>query len=216
MQESNEALVQRIQAGERELLPRLWEQVYAFVRSEAGRWIRAWQWNRPGLELDDLCQCGYIALCGAVKTFQPDRDMSFIGWLDYYLKTEFAQEIGCRTPKQAKDKLFDSDRLERTVVSEDDDMTLGSTVADPEDLCQTVESNMYYQQLVETTEEALGTLPQKQKEAIRLRYFDGLTLEEAGRQIGVTLHTVQQREAQGLRNLRRCRYTSELREMWNT
>lgn len=47
MQESNEVLVQRIRDGERELLPQLWEQVQAFVRSEAARWLRAWQKSQP-------------------------------------------------------------------------------------------------------------------------------------------------------------------------
>ena len=180
MQHTNEELAAMIQAGERGQLPALWDQVQAFVRSEAARWLRAWHKSHPSLEFDDLYQCGYIALCEAVKTYQAGENMTFIGWLSFYLKTEFAQEIGCRTSRQRRERESLTLSLDAPTGGDTEEITLGDAVADPEDKYADVETAVYQEQLKAVVEKALEELPQPQREAIQARYYDGLTLAEAG------------------------------------
>ena len=214
MQESNEALVQRIQDGERELLPQLWEQVQAFVRSETARWLRAWQKSRPMLEFDDLYQGGYIAMCEAVETYRPGHGGVFLTWLGYYLKTAFSCEVGCRTSRQVREGNTLTLSLDAPLGVDTEDLTLGDMVPDPVDGYARAEANIYHAQLRTVVQKALDELPQPQQETIKLRYFDGLTLKEVSRGLGIEPETVRQREQKGLRALRRGNTAADLREAY--
>lgn len=214
MQYTNEELAGMIQAGERERLPQLWDQVQAFVRSEAARWLRAWRKSRPSLEFDDLYQYGYIALCEAVKTYHAEKNGSFIGWLAFYLKTEFAQEIGCRTPKQLRERQTLVLSLDAPIGRDTEEITLGDAVADPEDKYANVETAVYHEQLKAVVGKALEELPQPRREVLQLRYYDGLTLAEIGGKIGISKEQVRQRENKGLRALRKGNTAAELREAY--
>jgi len=75
---SNEELAEKIQNGEKDLLPLLWEQVEKFIYKQAG--IRARQLNGlGGVSVDDLCQAGFLALVDAVESYATEKGMSFIG-----------------------------------------------------------------------------------------------------------------------------------------
>lgn len=214
MQYSNEELTAMIQAGEREYLPRLWDQVQAFVRSEAARWLRAWRKNRPSLEFDDLYQCGYIALCEAVKTYHAGENMTFISWLSFYLKTEFGREIGCRTSKQRRERETLTLSLDAPMGGDTEEITLGDAVADPEDKYASVETAVYQEQLKVVVGKALDELPQTRREVLQMRYYDRLTLAEIGGKIGISKEQVRQREEKGLRALRKGRAAADLREAY--
>ena len=72
----NEELVARIQAGEKELIPQLWEQVEKFISQQAGK--RARQLNGyGGVAEDDLYQTGFIGLLDAVQSYDGWQGMSF-------------------------------------------------------------------------------------------------------------------------------------------
>ena len=214
MQYTNEELVGMIKSGERERLTQLWDQVQAFVRSEAARWVRAWKQNRPDLEFDDLYQCGYIALCGAVETYKTDQGMSFIGWLAFYLKTAFAQEIGCRTSRQQRERQTLVLSLDAPVSADTEEITLGDAVADPEDQYADVEMDLYHEQLKAIMGEAVSRLPPNEREAIRLRYYDELTIADAGQAIGISYNEMYRRVNHGLSLLRRSTRDSGLWDIW--
>lgn len=198
MQYSNEELAVKIQAGQAGYMPMLWEQVQAFVRLQAARWLRAWQSSRPILEFDDLYQCGYPAMCEAVKTYQADKNMTFIGWLSNYLHTEFSREVGCRTQKQRQDPLANSISLDAPLGGETEDMTLGDTVADQKDQYAAAEADMYNKQLQEIVGEAVDNLPQREQKVLHLRYWEDMTLRRAGECIGVGPERVRQIENKAL------------------
>lgn len=92
---TNEELVEKIQQGERDLLPQLWEQVERFVRKLACERVEfradgaALVRGVTGLELDDLMQAGYIAFLEAVDRFEPTHDALFLTFLGFYLKKNF-------------------------------------------------------------------------------------------------------------------------------
>lgn len=214
MQESNETLAMRIQAGKRDLLPLLWEQTQAFVRQQANRWARAWHQSRPDVTAEDLYQTGYIALCRAVETFQESKESSFINWLSFYLKREFVQEIGVRTHKQQQDPLHHAASLDAPAGGDTEDLTLGDSIADPVDQHAATEEEIWRKQCQTVISEALENLTNNQREVLQARYWDELTLKEAGERLGSTSQNVQRWEKQGLRALRRSEYMAALRELW--
>lgn len=211
MQYSNEELAQKIQAGQVGFMPLLWEQVQAFVRQQAARWFRAWQSSRPSLEFDDLYQCGYIAMSEAVKTYQADKGMTFIGWLSNYLRTEFAREIGCRTEKQRQDPLSHAVSLDAPTGGETEDVTLRDTIADPKDPYEGTEADIYHQQLKAVVGEALGTLPQKEQEVLKLRYYDEQTQKEISKKLDCHISWVGQLEHKAFRKQRK---SQAIQEVW--
>lgn len=77
----NEQLVARIQSGENEAenMLQLWQQNRGFIAAMARKYTSLG-------EMDDLEQEGYIALCEAVRHYDPDRGKSFIGYAAFYIK----------------------------------------------------------------------------------------------------------------------------------
>ena len=77
----NEQLVARIQAGDNEAenMLQLWKQNKGFIAMIARRYS-------AGAEMEDLEQEGYIALCEAVRHYDPDRGMSFISYAAFWIK----------------------------------------------------------------------------------------------------------------------------------
>lgn len=77
----NEQLVARIRAGEDEAenMLQLWQQNKGFIAMIARKYS-------AGAEMEDLEQEGYIALCEAVRQYDPDRGMSFISYAAFYIK----------------------------------------------------------------------------------------------------------------------------------
>ncbi len=95
---TNEELTAEIKAG-RTGYGELWEQVQAFVRQQAARYMyqNAGLCTGAGVEFDDLLQAGFLALHDAVKGFEPEAGMAFVGYLAFHLKRYFrdaAAEFG--------------------------------------------------------------------------------------------------------------------------
>lgn len=179
---TNEELVTKIQAGERDRLPELWEQVERFVANRAQRlmtlYANGYMTNTGGVEFDDLYNSGYIALVAAVDTYKPDSEMQFIGWFAFALQTAFGNTGGWRAHK--------NDALRRAVSldappSEDggeDDRALAELVEDPSAAqgLQGVEDSIFLDQLHAALERALQRLPEAEGDAIRGKYFEGRKL----------------------------------------
>lgn len=179
---TNEELVAKIQSGERDRLPELWEQVERFVANRAQRlmtlYANGYMTNTGGLEFDDLYNSGYIALVAAVDTYKPDSEMQFIGWFAFALQAAFGNTGGWRAHK--------NDALRRAVSldappSEDggeDDGSLAMLIEDPSAAqgLQSAEDSIYLDQLHAALERALQRLPKTEGDAIRGKYFEGREL----------------------------------------
>lgn len=78
---TNEQLVLRIQAGEDEAknMLQLWEQNQRFIGSIAVKFSGY-------AEMDDLKQEGYIALCNAVRHYNPDQGSTFIHYAAFWIR----------------------------------------------------------------------------------------------------------------------------------
>lgn len=209
---TNEELVKEIQEGRREEMPVLWEQVYRFVCLQAHRWKRAWE-NRPGFEVDDLTQSGYIALCKAVQEYRPEKSMSFINYFSFFLKREFKKVSGCSCKRQLNEPLNNAVSLDAPASNDTEELSLGDTIEAEEPGFEAVENALTNAYTAQVIREALRSLPELERFAIEERYFDDKTFVEIGEEVGRNFSTVRHYTKQGLKKLRKGRFGPTLSEL---
>ena len=101
-------------------------------------------------------------------------------------------------------------RLDSRVAGAED-IVLGDSIASNEDIESTILDKLETQQLKDTLWLLVDALPGKQPEVIRARYQEGRTLEDVGREMGVTGNMVRQIQATALRELRKPSRADQLR-----
>lgn len=92
-----------------------------------------------------------------------------------------------------------------------EDIVLGDSIASNEDIESTILDKLEAQQLKDTLWPLVDALPGKQPEVIRARYQEGRTLEDVGKEMGVTGNMVRQIQATALRELRKPSRADQLR-----
>lgn len=179
--QSNEQLVELVQAGDRDALLQLWEQVRRLVLKYAGRWAAY-----GGAEADDLMQAGFIAVMRAAETFDSSSGAKFTTYLDPLLKTEFSIATGQRTRKQQMDPLQSALSIDMPLTTDAEDFTLADTLEDPaaEEAFEAVEEADRLERVRAALEEAIGKLAPELQEVIRKKYYQQETLSGYDR----TLH----------------------------
>lgn len=206
---SNEELVAAIQSGEDGRMGELWEQVKKFIAWRAGYTMKKIE-NSATIEVDDLVQSGYFALVAAVKSYKAENGL-FLPWLDYYLKTAFAETAGYRTSKMQHDPLRYALSMD-CPIGEDYEATLGDTLTDPNATAQieNTEQSMWNEELHAALNEALDALPPQYSDVVRMRFYEGKALEEISQEKQVSRERVRQLENKGLKLLRRSEHACKL------
>lgn len=203
---TNEELVARIQRGERDRLPELWERMKDFVGKQASKRARILAVDGyGGVTCEDLCQSAYIALVDAVEDYNPAK-CSFSSWLYFDLIRVFAETGGYRTTK--RDPLQNAGSLDTHLkVADGAPITLSDflpdTCADQD--FQDVEDRIWRKQLRAALDTALAELPDEQAETLRRHYYMGQSLEQIGKSMGVHKDTAFKRNKKALQTLRQCR-----------
>lgn len=202
---TNEELALKIQNGERNLIPTLWEQVERFIYLKSENWY--WQHEetciRCGVDLDDLKQVSYFAFLDAIRYYTSADGYKFLTYLVFPLRNRFNEACGIRT--KAQRPLNRCKSLNAAVSGSEEGITYEDTIIDElaaEDF-QRAEDCIYNEQLRSVLDECLATLPEVQSAVIRYRYFEGLTAEKAVQKVGLTYVQCRNRETEGLRKLRR-------------
>ncbi|MGN0745617.1 MAG: RNA polymerase sigma factor [Aristaeellaceae bacterium] len=209
---TNEELAAAIQAGEREALEQLWVQCYGFIRQQAIRWAHAWM-GRADFDADDLTQCGYMALCKAVKAYQAERG-NFINLLAYCLKSEFAKAAGCRTSAQLNEPLNNAISLDMPAYRDaDSEATIADTIPFEEPGYEAAEESLQQAITAKAVREALYSLPERQRKAIEAHYLDGKTYAQIAEAMHVANSYPQQIVKDGLRRLRKGEHAPMLSEL---
>lgn len=212
---SNEEIAVQIQAGKIELMGELWAGVENLVRWKANRVNNAIG-HSAGVDFDDLCQSGYLALVAAVETYRPENG-SFSSWLMLHLKTAFAEATGYRTVKGRLDPLNNALSLDRPLDNDTDGASFGELVPDPKAAAtmDAVEEALWRRQLHDALESVLAELPEEQSTVLKKRYYDQQTLVGAAQQIGTTAEDVRKLEGQGLKALRHHRLSKKIRPFYD-
>lgn len=206
---NNEELVAAIQAGNELLYTQLWEQIERFVSQQAGRAAGRLK-DYPLADFEDLFQSGYLAMVQAVQTYNPDKNVLFLTWFGYYLKSAFATVGGYRSEKDKRSPLRYVRSLDAP-LSDTEGLTLADTIQDPTDRFEDTEYGLWQEQLHTELDKALGTLPQEQRKTIRERFYHGHTLGQTGDILGATPEQVRGYEGKALRALRHPKVSASLK-----
>ena len=121
---------------------------------------------------------------------------------------EYCYYLGCS--EKTLESLQKNDRFSRigsidTPVKglEDDNITVGDTVADPGEPYSEILDSITGQQLKEILWDIVEDLPGKEPAVIKMRYQENLFYKEIAARIGITTEAARQWELKALRELRR-------------
>lgn len=212
MELSNETLALRIQQGEVELIPQLWEQVVKFIAMKAREYIS--HKEQQGLpcsgEEADLTNQAYFGFLEAVKYFNPEAG-KFLTILSLSIKTSFAEAAGYRTAAQRLDSIRDA--VSGDALVGEDDFSLFDTAPDGgESVEEQATRELYLHQLRRTLDRAMNELPSQQEMILRAHYYDELPRDEIAKELMCTQSNVGQQEQAALAALYRARFQNGLNE----
>ena len=216
-QELNNMLAQLARRGNEAALAQLWEINRPVLHTMFWRWYDR---NRSiadaaGLTLEDFEQEGFFAVKRAAEYHDPEKG-AFLTALQYSVKHQIREatigghgrymttEEG-KTVRIPADPLSSASSLDEQLPSDDDDRSIADMVADPAAVqeFESLEKSLYLETLRPVLDKALAMLPEQQREVVRGRFFEKLTLKQAGECVGVSASRAAQLEYYGLRAMRR-------------
>lgn len=195
----NEHLAVLIQQGRTDLYTELWAQTQKFFALKSNRFYYANQGlcDRYGVELDDLIQSCFFALCGAVKAYKPNAEYKLLTYAGYQVKNAFRDLLG-------KDILNKCSSLDEP-LSEESEITKEDIIPDEaaERAFENATDGLFNEQLHAAVERAINTLNEPEQRIIHARFYDGLTYEAAAEALNTTKDSARSLEAKAIHNLRK-------------
>lgn len=224
--ELNNVLAQLARQGNSAALAQLWEINRPVLRR------MFWQWygrNRSiadaaGLTLEDFEQEGFFAVKQAAEYHDPEKG-AFLTSLHYFVLRQIREatykgggryvitEDG-RKVRVSAEPLNGAQSLDEAVPWDDDgEVTRADVTPDPAaaQAFEDAEQANYRQELRAVLDKALALLPNRQRDVIARRFYEGLTLRQAAELDGVTQERIRQMEGKALRALRQ---NQELRRLY--
>lgn len=225
-QELNTMLAQLARQGNRAALAQLWEINRPVIRTMFWRWYSRNQSvaESAGVTLEDFDQEGYFAVKEAAEYHNPEKG-AFLTALQYFVQHRIQKatlqgrgryvvtEDGRRVRVSAE-PLDSAQSLDEPVPWDDDgEVTRADVTPDPAaaQAFEDAEQNNYRQELQAVLDKALSLLPDRQRNVIAWRFYEGLTLQQAAALDGVTKERIRAIEDAALRALRQNR---ELRRFY--
>ncbi|MCF6147319.1 MAG: sigma-70 family RNA polymerase sigma factor [Candidatus Kuenenia sp.] len=148
----------------------------------------AYQYWLPGFSIMDMVSEGCQGLIRATKTFDPDKGIRFLT----YAGIAITQGVMKAMANQRRDACVSLDEP----LYDDEFETTRKDVLVSEDP-RSDEAAFYHQ-----IQDSMNRLCERERMIITLRFWQGLTLEEAGMRLNITKETVRKIEARTLRKLR--------------
>lgn len=221
VEESPEELALRAKGGDETAVLPLWESVRGFVMQKAFRAYqraRGFAYDRGtscAAEQDDLVQAGFLAVLQAAETYDDTRAAGFLTYLDYFLRSAFAETLGYGG--DGHDALIGAASLDVPLSSSDgdeSDTTRLDTVSDESALCeyQEVEDGVYIVQLHDALDAEIDRLPPRRAEAMRLFYWAGETQKAIAERQCVSAQNVSAEIKRGVETMRRGNSARRLQE----
>jgi RNA polymerase sigma factor (sigma-70 family) len=185
--EEEYVLARRARQGDPESVRRLIEANLRFVIKVA---LRYRYWN-PGLPLMDMISEGCLGLMEAIETFNLDLGYRLITYAELRIRWRIIRVIR----DHRKHELIS---LDEPIYNDGEETAKDLLVS--EDLWA---DEKYFQSQVEyMIRNVFDCLNDRERKVIRLRFWDGFTLENAGLKIGSGKERTRQIEAKALRKLR--------------
>lgn len=202
---SNEELAILIKAGNTELYTVLWQQIKGLLYRYARKHYHQY-YNKcisSGIELNDLIQESYFALCDAVKAFEPSTGFKLSSYLAYPIKNRFAEMHGFRGRKN--EPLLHGVISIDTPLTDTEEYTLADTLPSESASSdfETSAERIYNEQLHNALDKAMNTtLNKNQAFVLREHYYSNKTLSEISSIINVSSSRAQQIEHKAIRALK--------------
>ena len=225
-QELNNMLAQLARQGNSAALAQLWEINRPVIRTMFWRWYSRNQSvaESAGVTLEDLDQESYFAVKEAAEYHNPEKG-AFLTALQYFVQHRIQKAIlqgrgryvvteDGRRVRVSAEPLDSTQSLDEPVPWDDDgEVTRADVTPDPAaaQAFEDAEQNSYRQELRAVLDKALSLLPDRQRDVIARRFYEGLTLRQAAKLDGVTQERTRQMEDKALRALRQ---NQELRRFY--
>lgn len=200
---NNEELALKIQTGENHY-EELWNRVKGFIYKQAFSYSR--YFPDSTVEVDDLVQGGYLALCEAVRDYAPDAGGNLLTLLKYKLRRIWRAMYGLTGKADALNVALS---LDEPIDDEEETPRLDS-IPDPaaEAAFSQRDEQIFRDELRDYLEKALDAAPHG--DVMRRRYFNGETGKHIAESMGVSPQRVHQYEADAKRYLRHGPFTPGL------
>lgn len=203
---TNELLAEAAQDGNKKALQELWRQTENFFLLQARLWFEKNPnlCRRAGVTAEDLQQESFFAFLDSVNYYDKKRVYKFLTYAKFPLRNRFKEACGLRTKAQEQLPLNRCISLSAPTGDSEEDGTLEEIIESPQaaEEAREAEERIYTEQLRTVLEDCLAEIPENLSQIIRCRYYEGLTLEETGKWLGITLNKTRQKEHDGLRKLR--------------
>lgn len=225
-QELNSMLAQLARQGNSAALAQLWEINRPVIRTMFWRWYSRNQSvaESAGVTLEDLDQESYLAVKEAAEYHNPEKG-AFLTALQYFVQHRIQKAIlqgrgryvateDGRRVRVSAEPLDIAQSLDEPVPWDDaGEVTRADVTPDPAaaQAFEDAEQNSYRQELRAVLDKALSLLPDRQRDVIARRFYEGLTLRQAAELDGVTQERIRQMEDKALRALRQ---NQELRRFY--
>lgn len=193
---SNEELVVLIQAGDKELIPELWEQVKRFCFKIAGRYQQQIAEN-AAVSMEDLRQECYFAMMDAVQAFKPEAG-SFCNLLQLYVRNQCRGALGLRG--RVKYEHYARYSLDAPLPN-NPDLTLGDKLED--DTLPGMTDDLELEELQRDVREAVDRLPPGWAAIVRHFYYEDLTLQSIADIRGLSRQWTYKMKASAIKALRK-------------
>lgn len=185
---SNEELALRLQQGDTEALGALWAGVERFARLVIRRYVPAACADR-----DDFLQCAFIGVREAALAYAGRG--SFLTLMAWMVRRECRKVLGLYGTRREVEVCASLD----APVADDADV-LGDLI--PDDSLPGSTDAIELAELRRDVRAAVDALPEREAQIIRAHWFDGLTLAQAGQELGISVERTRQIERQALDRLR--------------
>lgn len=225
-QELNNMLAQLARQGNSAALTQLWEINRPVIRTMFWRWYSRNQGvaESAGVTLEDLDQESYFAVKEAAEYHNPEKG-AFLTALQYFVQHRIQKAIlqgrgryvvteDGRRVRVSAEPLDRAQSLDEPVPWDDaGEVTRADVTPDPAaaQAFEDAEQNSYRQELRAVLDKALSLLPDRQRDVIARRFYEGLTLRQTAELDGVTQERIRQMEDKALQALRQ---NQELRRFY--
>ena len=169
---NNEELAERIQNGEKDLIPLLWGGVRGFINLLAlkHRYIIK---ERPDTDIEDLIQCGYFAMLKALEVYDGTKGYKFTTFITFKYKNEIYKVIGAKKNRNSYTFPPLHSSLNATIENDDHETELVDMLED--ESMGNIETEYEKKEMQQIVREAVEKLPETEQYIIQEIYFNGRT-----------------------------------------